>query len=101
MTPPVTCSPRGDDPPAPPAHGRASPPHIPPTGGRRQNRGAPRAVAEVKALWLLLAGSAKTALPRAVAEVQAPQTRAAFLAGMLIPVMAHELLLLSGRGGGL
>jgi formamidopyrimidine-DNA glycosylase len=40
--------PRGDDPPAPPAHGGALPPHIPPTGGRRQNHGAPRAVAGEK-----------------------------------------------------
>jgi hypothetical protein len=43
--------PRGDDPPAPPDHGRASPLHSLPTGGRRKKRAAPRAVAEVKALW--------------------------------------------------
>jgi hypothetical protein len=44
---------RGGRPPCTSRHGRASPPHIPPTGRRRQNRGAPRAVAGVKALWLL------------------------------------------------
>src|ERR1700761_4574616 len=44
---------RGDDPPAPPDHGRASPLRSLPTGRRRKKRGAPRAVAEVKDLWLL------------------------------------------------
>lgn len=51
--PPALYSPRGDDPPAPPAHGGGFAPPYPPTGGRRKNRGAPRAVAGVKALWLL------------------------------------------------
>jgi peptidoglycan/LPS O-acetylase OafA/YrhL len=49
--PPALRRSRGDDPPAPPDHGRASPPHRLPTGGRRQDRGAPRAVAGVKAWW--------------------------------------------------
>ena len=43
MTPPVT----------PPVMEGASPPHSPPTGGRRTNRAAPRAVAEVKPTRLL------------------------------------------------
>jgi len=59
----MLCSLRWDDPPAPPAHGRALPPHIPPTGGRRQERGAPRAVAGVKARGLGSGGAAKTAAP--------------------------------------
>src|SRR3984885_12268521 len=42
---------RGDDPPGPPAHGRASPPHIPPTGGLAKTA-RPRAPAEVRALQL-------------------------------------------------
>jgi orotidine-5'-phosphate decarboxylase len=46
------------DPPAPPDHGRASPPHRPPTGGRRKKRGAPRAVAGVRASWLVFEGTA-------------------------------------------
>src|SRR5580704_3379326 len=43
---------RGDDPPAPPDHGRASPLRSLPTGGRRQNRGAPRAAAGTTFGWL-------------------------------------------------
>jgi glycosyltransferase involved in cell wall biosynthesis len=63
---------RGDAPPAPPAHGGASPPHLPPTGGHRQNRGAPRAVARVKDPWLAWADGVKITPSRAVAEVQPP-----------------------------
>ena len=48
----LLCCLRGDDPPAPPDHGRASPLRSLPTGGRRTNRAAPCAVAGVKALWL-------------------------------------------------
>ena len=50
----------------PPSMAGASPPHSPPTGGRRKERGAPRAVAEVNASWLLSAGTAETAVPRLV-----------------------------------
>ena len=69
MTPPVT----------PPVMAGASPPHSPPTGGRRQNRAGPRAVAGVKALGLGFAGAAETAAPEALglgsvgaAEIAAP-----------------------------
>jgi glycosyltransferase involved in cell wall biosynthesis len=62
---------RGGDAPAPPAHGGALPPHSLPAGGRRENHGAPRAVAEVKTPWLTLIGGAKTAPPRAAAEARA------------------------------
>jgi formamidopyrimidine-DNA glycosylase len=68
----MLCSMRGDDPPAPPDHGRASPPDSPPTGGRRQNRAAPRAVAEVKTGWPGSAGTAQAAAPSAVAEAKTP-----------------------------
>jgi formamidopyrimidine-DNA glycosylase len=57
---------RGDDPPGPPDHGRASPPHSPPTGGRRTNRAAPRAAAEVRARWSGSEGTAEPAAPRLV-----------------------------------
>ena len=53
MTPPVT----------PPVMAGASPPHSPPTGGRRQDRAGPRAVAGVKALGLGSEGAAETAAP--------------------------------------
>jgi glycosyltransferase involved in cell wall biosynthesis len=61
---------RGDDPPAPPAHGGALPPRIPPTGEHRQKRGAPRAAAGVQDLSSREAGGAEPAPPGAVAEVQ-------------------------------
>ena len=61
MTPPVT----------PPIMEGASPPHSPPTGGRRKKRGAPRAVAEVKDQWLLSAGGPQPGPPLAVAGVSA------------------------------
>src|SRR6201999_4564318 len=51
----------GRPPPTPPRHGRASHLHCLPTGRRRQDRDAPRAVAVVKALWLLRPGVAQPA----------------------------------------
>src|SRR6185437_110089 len=62
---------RGDDPPAPPAHGRASPLRSLPTGGRHRNRGAPRVTAGVKALGLLEAGRPETGRPCAATEAKA------------------------------
>lgn len=68
----MLCPLRGDDPPEdPPKHGGTLPPHSPPTGGRRQNRDAPRAVAEVKASWLPSAGGPQPGPPGAVAAVDA------------------------------
>jgi formamidopyrimidine-DNA glycosylase len=74
----VSVSPGGVTPPVtPPIMEGASPPHSPPTGGRRQNRAAPRAVAGVavagvEAPGLRSAGAAEPAAPGAVAEVGAP-----------------------------
>ena len=65
-----TSSPRGDDPPAPPARAGASPPIAPPRGTAPSPRRPPR-LARVKARWLLWAVSAKPALPRTVAGVKA------------------------------
>jgi orotidine-5'-phosphate decarboxylase len=76
----------GGRPPCTPRHGRASPLHIPPTGGRRQKRGALRAVAGVRAPWLRLAGGAEPVLPGAVAVVRAPWPR---LAGGAEPALSR------------
>ncbi len=73
--------PRGDDPPAPPAWG-ASPP-MPPRGTRKR----PPRVAGVKP-WSV------QACKRALAGLS-------WLLSAALLVMSHELLLLSGRGGGL
>jgi formamidopyrimidine-DNA glycosylase len=64
----MLCPLRGDD---PPDYGGTLPPHSPPTGGRRQNRDAPRAVAEVKDQGLGSAGGPQPGPPGAVAEVKA------------------------------
>jgi formamidopyrimidine-DNA glycosylase len=60
MTPPVT----------PPIMEGASPPHSPPTGGRRKNRAAPRAATGVKDQWLLSASGPQPGPPSAVAGVK-------------------------------
>jgi glycosyltransferase involved in cell wall biosynthesis len=80
---------RGGDPPAPPAHGGALPPHIPPTGGRREHNGAPRAVAEVKTPWLQLAGGAKVAPPRTVVRPPRSPEQAAQHPGRLTTRVLH------------
>jgi formamidopyrimidine-DNA glycosylase len=59
----MLCSLRGDDPPAPPGMAGASPPHTPPRGDTQKPR-APRAVAEVKALWPGAEGIAQPAAPK-------------------------------------
>src|SRR5258708_3466077 len=55
---------------APYAYRGAITPKTPPTGVRRQDRGAPRAVAEAKTPWLRLAGGANPAPPRPAGRVR-------------------------------
>ena len=57
--------PRGGDPLAPPAHGGALPPRLPPAGGPGKNRRAPRAVAGVQSLWRRSRDGAEPAPPQA------------------------------------
>jgi peptidoglycan/LPS O-acetylase OafA/YrhL len=84
----------GEDPPAPPAHGRASPLRHLPTGGRRKNRDAAspaRAVVPVKTLWLWLAGAAQPAAPRAVVGIKSRRWPA-----FLVVLLVFTLLTVAG-----
>ena len=67
--------PAGGRPPCTPRHGGTPSPHVPPTGGRRQKHGAPRAVVAVKAWWLPLPGRPKTGRPGRQSPVAAVSFR--------------------------